>query len=230
MAVELKPEKSDRSTEVPDEDVVTLRQLSDENTKPADTPHSTDPHLSPWPPLRTKLNGTSEPTQSSTHPNDKLKRSIESESGTEADDEHFLLGVPASRSKQQQQKGLKELERTISGTTTKGLSDEQDGIQAPRSARGAKLLVARTIMAEFSRKRRIELLRRVSEVGLLFGLGCIVYSGDGQKGARLWETGMPHRLALSVGTDVRRIGVGSSHNRLFNGSLPNTAAILSCLS
>ena len=82
------------------------------------------------------------------------------------------------------------MERTISNTTASGLSDEQDGTKELKSANETKQLRERNIMDAFSRKRRIELLRRLSEVGLLFGLGFIVYSGNEQRDARLWKTGM----------------------------------------
>lgn len=188
----MKPSNGGTDTEMPAVDGASPKQISNENTKPP----ATNPHLASWQPLRTKSNGTNEPTSSIAHPNDKVKRSIDSESGTEADDEHFLLGVPASRSK----KALKGLERTTLNTTNSGLSNEQDGLLAPKSGKEGKELEARTIMDAFSRKRRIELLRRFSEVGLLGGLGCIVYSGDENGGARLWKTGMrikPHSSAIN---------------------------------
>ena len=192
----MKPSNGGTDTEMPAEDGAWPKQISDENTKPPPAPHATNPHLTSWQPLRTKSNGRNEPTQSISHPNDVVKRGIDSESGTEADDEHFLLGLPASRSK----KTPKGLERTTSNTTNSGMSDEHDGLLAPKSGKNGKERQARTIMDAISRKRTIELLRRISEVGLLGGLGCIVYSGDEHEGARLWRTGMrikPHSSAMN---------------------------------
>lgn len=179
------------SKEVPSENVAEAGQIVNGNTKDTDAPNATkvrEQNITAAQPLRSISNGTNEPPQSIAPPNDRLKRCIDSESGTEADDEHFLLGAPASRTKHK--KELEQLERTISATSASGLSDEQDAANKRKSAKDTKVQEKRTIMEAFSRRRRIEFLRRVLEVGLLVGLGCIVYSGDEQKQGKIWKTGM----------------------------------------
>lgn len=182
------------STEVPSENIATTGQIVNGHTNDTDAPDAPDAtkareqNITAAQPLRPISNGTNEPPQSLAHPNDRLKRCIDSESGTEADDEHFLLGVPTSRTKHK--KELEQLERTISATSASELSDEQDGANKRKSAKDTKVQEKRTTMEAFSKRRRIELLRRVSEVGLLVGLGCIVYSADEQKQGKIWKTGM----------------------------------------
>ena len=185
------------STEVPSENVATTGQIVNGKTKDTDAPDATkarEQNTTAAQPLRPISNGTNEPPQSIAHPNDRLKRCIDSESGTEADDEHFLLGAPASRTRDK--KELKQLERTISATSASGLSDERDETNKRKSAKDTKVQEKRTIMEAFSRRRRIELLRRVSEAGLLVGLGCIVYSGDEQKQGEIWKTGMSFQFGV----------------------------------
>lgn len=197
MADELKTANGGTSTEVPSENVPTTGQMVNGNTKDTDVSDATkarEQNITAAQPLRSISNGTNEPPQSKAHPHDRLKRCIDSESGTEADDEHFLLGAPASRTKHK--KELKRLERTISVTSASGLSDDEDGANKRKSAKDTKVQEKRTIMEAFSRRRRIELLRRVSEVGVLAGLGCIVYSGDEQKQGRIWKTGMSFQFGV----------------------------------
>lgn len=191
MADEAKTANGSTSSHVPSENVAKTGQIVNGNTKDTDALDATrikDHNIIPSRPLRSKPNDTNEPPQSIAHPNDRVKRCIDSESGTEADDEHFLLGAPASWAKHK--KELKQLERTISATSASGLSDAQDATNKSKSAKDTRVQEKRTIMEAFSRRRRIELLRRVSEVGLLVALGCIVYSGDEQKRGKIWKTGM----------------------------------------
>lgn len=195
----MKTANGSSSTEVPSENVATTGQIVNGNTKDTDAPDETkarEQNITAAQPLRSisNGNGTNEPPQSIPHPNDRLKRCIDSESGTEADDEHFLLGAPALRTKHKRE--LKQLERTISATSASGLSDEQDGTSKRKSAMDTKVQEKRTILEAFSRRRRIELLRRVSEIGLLVGMGCIVYSRDDQKQGKIWKTGMPFRFGV----------------------------------
>lgn len=193
----MKAANGSTSIEVPSENIATTGQIVNGNTQDTDAPDAMkarEQNVTAAQPLRSISNGTNEPSQSIAHPNDRLKRCIDSESGTEADDEHFFLGAPASRTKHK--KELKQLERTISATSATGLSNEQDGTNKGKSAKGTKVEEKRTIMEAFSRRRRIELLRRVSEVGLLAGLGCIVYSGDNQKQGKIWKMGMSFHFGV----------------------------------
>lgn len=202
MAEEVIPIRGGRCTEMSSEEVAQLKQLLGETPKPLDVPHCTNPHLSPWQPLRAKPNDINEATQSTAPPNDRIKRSIDSESGAEADDEHCILGVPASRLKH---KISKRLERTTSNSTISGLSDNQDGLSTPKSSKERQQMEARVGMHASSRKRRIELLRRVLEVGLLLVLGCIVHPGNDE--AVLWRIGMLRDPDQRPDADVRSIDI-----------------------
>lgn len=126
------------------------------------------------------------------------RRQIDSESGTEADDEHHRLGRPSSKLKQG---GVRGIERALSASDADG-ADGNSAVSAP-------LLVDTTASmrngaprkAVFSGKSRIELLRRVLEVLLLLGLGHIIRSGDGQNTGTIWARGESELIPEQTCTD-----------------------------
>ncbi|KAK4138716.1 hypothetical protein BT67DRAFT_370272 [Trichocladium antarcticum] len=104
-----------------------------------------------------------------------------SESGTEADDEHFLKGLPAPRGRPH--KGLRGKNEALSGASTPHLSPavpEEEGRQA-------QLRHEKRRAAESSRRRR-EIVRRAVEVLLLVCQGAMVgANADVQPFLRLYQ-------------------------------------------
>lgn len=96
---------------------------------------------------------------------------LASESGTEADDEHFLKGLPAPRARLH--KGLRGRNEQLSGTSTPlpwpaVLEEEAEGRKPHWTAgHGEYERGDRKGAAECMRRRRRELVRRVAEVLLL---------------------------------------------------------------
>ena len=145
------------------------------------------------------------------HPSDAVNRKIDIESGTEADDEHHRLGVPASRSRSQN--SLKGLERTLSSSST----DATCILTEPLLSAAERRKMSNggpAKKAEFTGRRRIELLRRVLEVLLMLGLGQIVHSRDGQDVGRVWPQGKTfYHLRKTRVTEVETDCSQNSHWR-----------------
>jgi hypothetical protein len=108
-------------------------------------------------------------------------RSTESDSGTEADDEHFLKGLPAP--KWRPHKGLRGGDGIFSGSPSplvspailneeRGKTSDYLKEDATSPLHAAEDLQKAT--EKFRRKRRTELGRRFTEVGLLVAVGAIV--------------------------------------------------------
>lgn len=113
----------------------------------------------------------------------KSARSTESDSGTEADDEHFLKGLPAPRWRPR--KGLRSEGRTLSSgpsplVSSAILSEEHDRLSDSQKETASTTLVNKADTWKTSeksqRKRRTELGRRLTEVVLLAVVGAIVTS------------------------------------------------------
>lgn len=108
-----------------------------------------------------------------------------SDSGTEADDEHFLKGLPAPRSKLH--KGLRGLNEVTSGTSTPlpspAFPDDQDRIFSPAPTQFRKEAQAGSDPRAASErlKREREIVRRLAELLLLGSLGAIVHANDGAR-------------------------------------------------
>ncbi|KFY14247.1 hypothetical protein V492_02752 [Pseudogymnoascus sp. VKM F-4246] len=136
-------------------------------------------------------------------PDDLYRHSTDSDSGTEADDEHFLLGLPAPRSRPR--KGLRGLERSGSSSPSPTLSTvnlhkaarQQEYISdALKTIRNEEEQRAREAWEKFRVTRKTEVLRRVLEVVLLLGLGQIVYSGSERVTASLWKKEFTYQAAI----------------------------------
>lgn len=108
---------------------------------------------------------------------------VASESGTEADDEHFMKGLPAPRTRLH--KGLRGKNEPLSGTSTPLLSpaaleEEGRGAQGNQEKRSAAVRV----------RRRNEVIRRATEVLLLVCQGGMVASNpEVQPFLRLYRKG-----------------------------------------
>ncbi|KAK8032482.1 cytidylyltransferase [Apiospora arundinis] len=121
------------------------------------------------------------PQRATTFPSITRDASASSDSGTEADDEHFLKGLPAPRARLH--KGLRGRNELVSGTSTPlpspGPFDDDDGRRHFSTSHAPKKEVPigkhiRTT-AEKSRRNK-EIVRRLAEVLLLGSLGVAVYT------------------------------------------------------
>lgn len=142
------------------------------------------------------------------HSEDRYRHSTDSDSGTEADDEHFLLGLPAPRSRPR--KGVRGLERSSSTSPSPALSVvdlQQSARQQDHISDTLKTLQnegdqrAQESRDRFRATRKKEVLRRVLEIVLLLGLGQIVYSGNERVTASLWKKGMFMAIYNSADTN-----------------------------
>ncbi|KAI6362548.1 hypothetical protein MCOR25_006183 [Pyricularia grisea] len=104
-----------------------------------------------------------------------------SDSGTDADDEHFLKGLPAPRTRQH--KGLRGRNEPLSGASTPLLPPdllEEEGRKAPPGPRQDVSVRDRRVKAEKTRRKK-EIIRRAAEALILFSLGAILYSNRNVK-------------------------------------------------
>ncbi|KAK9443634.1 Dolichol kinase sec59 [Metarhizium brunneum] len=101
-----------------------------------------------------------------------------SESGTEADDEHFLKGLPAPKTKLH--KGLRDYDEPTSGFTTPAPSPaalDDDHIQAISQRLRPKVGQRKKRWLDVLRRNRA-LVRRLTEVGLVGSLGFMVVTSS----------------------------------------------------
>ncbi|EDN95349.1 hypothetical protein SS1G_11226 [Sclerotinia sclerotiorum 1980 UF-70] len=114
--------------------------------------------------------------------------STNSDSGTEADDEHFLKGLPAPRIKPH--KGLRGENGNMSSTPSPLMSPAilEDEIRWKENGRirslmpASKILTAeeqRRVVEKFRQRRKIEIIRRTTEAFLLCFVGGIIYRSQG---------------------------------------------------
>jgi hypothetical protein len=107
-----------------------------------------------------------------------------SDSGTEADDEHFLKGLPAPRTKLH--KGLRGRNEVLSGTSTPLPSPapfEEDGIRISSAALALKKETrpGKDLRPDQDHSKRIRIrivIRRISEFLLLGTLGALVQTNN----------------------------------------------------
>ncbi|KAJ3567828.1 hypothetical protein NPX13_g6637 [Xylaria arbuscula] len=97
------------------------------------------------------------------------------DSGTEADDEHFLKGLPAPR---RWHKGLRGRNETSSGASTPYLVpyDDEDRrvIPGAKRDRSSSVQTSAAVSDKWRRKRTKEIIRRLAELLILGGLGLFV--------------------------------------------------------
>ncbi|RFU34622.1 hypothetical protein B7463_g1705, partial [Scytalidium lignicola] len=126
---------------------------------------------------------------------DRYRESTNSDSGTEADDEHFLKRLPAPR--RRPHKGLRgEDGGKLSGASSPAILDEE----LPKSLHGLPKASQLSLSlreaesgkaaAKLRQKRRIEIARRSTEAGLLLFLGSILASDtDVKRIIQIWNRG-----------------------------------------
>jgi hypothetical protein len=130
-------------------------------------------------------------------------RSTESDSGTEADDEHFLKGLPAP--KWRPHKGLRGEDGAFSGSPSPLVSPEilneergrvSEYLKKDATTTSRTQEEARKAAEKFRWRRRTEFGRRFIEVALLNLVGAITVSGrDVALEVKIWKKGACNRLA-----------------------------------
>lgn len=114
-----------------------------------------------------------------------------SDSGTEADDEHFLKRLPAPKTRRH--KGLRGQNEPLSGSSTPLMSPawpHEEGRTASHRPRRESFGRGKCLDGERSRRRRKELVRRLTELALLASLGyCVRANPQVQPFLLLWRRG-----------------------------------------
>lgn len=112
-------------------------------------------------------------------------------SGTEADDEHFLKGLPAPR--QRLHKGLRGRNEVLSGTSTPIPSPailEEEGRGIPPNLKKGAPGKGLRVGVDGLRRRRKEIIRRLFELVIVGSIGVIVQANTDVKPIlRKWNKG-----------------------------------------
>ncbi|KAH9910115.1 hypothetical protein F4778DRAFT_714186 [Xylariomycetidae sp. FL2044] len=102
-----------------------------------------------------------------------------SDSGTEADDEHFLRGLPAPK---RFHKGLRGRNEIISGTSTPipspSFLEEEEDRRLSHNARKETCAPRRARGTTEKLRRRKEIIRRTTELAIIIGLGVLVATNN----------------------------------------------------
>lgn len=115
--------------------------------------------------------------------------STNSDSGTEADDEHFLKGLPAP--KVRPHKGLRGLDGqgTPSPLLSPAIMDEREGYLRKAMLPSSSPDLQKT-EEKFRQKRRVEVIRRVTETGILgFVAGILCLNPEVRQLIWMWRRG-----------------------------------------
>ena len=142
-----------------------------------------------------------------------------SDSGTEADDEHFLKGLPAPKIRPH--KGLRALDGSLSGSPSPLLSPalldgdtQKEGYlnRATLPSTSLKESDAQKIAEKLRHKRRVEVIRRVTEAGILAAVaGLLCLNPEVRQLIWLWRRGMFLALLPSNVANKCRIGLPVCH-------------------
>jgi hypothetical protein len=191
------------------------------------------------PPLKSPLRSAqvTDDEQDKSRPSEGLRESTNSDSGTEADDEHFLKGLPAP--KLRPHKGLRGLERYASGSPSPLVSpaifDEESSrtqgffrrATIPTSVENEGDLLK--IAEIFRQKRRIEVIRRLIESGIVLLLACILCVDIEIRALlKTWKKGL-HLYIHCQGyvLTVYRIGLPVTRNNISHSRIsPSSSATL----
>ncbi|CZS89666.1 related to phosphatidate cytidylyltransferase [Rhynchosporium agropyri] len=133
-------------------------------------------------PLRSAHNTDDEEPQEVRRRPESYWESTNSESGTEADDEHVLKGLPAP--KLRPHKGLRGVDGELSGSPSPLLSPaslDEDFSRAPcfslqpdLPSTGVSKEDVDKAVEKFQRRRRVEVVRRSTEVGIICFVGAVL--------------------------------------------------------
>lgn len=113
-----------------------------------------------------------------------------SDSGTEADDEStgILKGLPAPPTRPR--KGLRGIREKDESPDSSSALEQPWLLQQKTRTRNRAYVEAVEASRKAKRRRRVGLLRRLSETLLLLAVGCIVASrGEARKAAWMWNRG-----------------------------------------
>ena len=124
--------------------------------------------------------------------------STNSDSGTEADDEHFLKGLPAPRLRPH--KGLRGVDGALSNTPSPRLSPALLDTEVthiagilgipPANSQSVNDNEAQQALEKLHHRRTVEIFRRTIEVGLLLTVSGILCSGPQVRQLlKLWRKG-----------------------------------------
>ncbi|KAL3428255.1 phosphatidate cytidylyltransferase [Phlyctema vagabunda] len=177
------PELLKPSSSTPQSHAQTLREDANRLLSRSPHPYHRQNFELPYPaerfpsvsPLRSLQTTDDEGHDSSKSWSERYRGSGNSDSGTEADDEHFLKGLPAP--KPRLHKGLRGLDGTLSGTPSPLLSptvldDKRPGVlRSGSSALSVSDADLRRAAERIRMKRRAEIVRRLTEAGILAFVG-----------------------------------------------------------
>ncbi len=160
--------------------------------------------LPPRPPLRNPQSEDKEQDGSKSQSR-SYRESTNSDSGTEADDEHFLKGLPAP--KLRPHKGLRGLEGSLSSTPSPLLSPailDEDPTKVRNHLRKASTTIldeteVQKAAEKLRHRRRAEILRRAIEGAILLLVGStLCLDLDVQKLLDLWSRGEFQKKKLKI--------------------------------
>ena len=163
-------------------------------------PHGSEKFSTNAPPTQSRLRSaqnTDDEEQEDSRAGPEPHSELASDSGTEADDEHFLKGLPAP--KLRPHKGLRGAEGTWSSTPSPLLSPailDEDVQKTP----GTLQRVSKTVslneddihkaVERFRHKRRVEVVRRATEAAILVFVAAILgLSREVRQLLGLWKKG-----------------------------------------
>lgn len=154
--------------------------------------------------------------------------STNSDSGTEADDEHFLKGLPAPKIRPH--KGLRGLDGSLSSSPSPLLSPAIPDGDTPKEGYLTRATLPTTSLKEsdahkiaekLRHKRRVEVIRRVTEAGILASVaGLLCLSPEVRQLIWLWRRGMFLDLLSSNVANECRIGLSVRHRGLSHIHIP----------
>ena len=185
--------------------------------------------------LRSTQNTDDEEQDFSSIPYAMLRGPADSDSGTEADDEHFLKGLPAP--KLRPHKGLRGVEGVWSNTPSPLLSPallDEDLKTIPLDAwRDSKTTAPLTeddvwkAAERFRQKRRKEIARRATEGAILIFVGAILgLNQEVKQLLKLWKTGKLPSPSILDSINGCRIDLPDSYYNILSRAVsnPNTMA------
>jgi len=167
-----------------------------------------NPNVVPTQSLLRSTQNTDDEDQDGTRPLSAGHReSLDSDSGTEADDEHFLKGLPAP--KLRPHKGLRGADASLSSSPSPLMSPalfEEDSKRTRGLLRMTNVAIAsldgedaRKVAAKIQHKRWIEIVRRITEAGILLFVGGVLCLNGSLRDLLLsWKKGK-HSITSKIG-------------------------------
>jgi hypothetical protein len=157
------------------------------------------------------------------------RESTNSDSGSEADDEHFLKGLPAPRLRPP--KGLRGADGSLSNTPSPLLSpailDEaiQEGFgSSTRTSTSPEALNEKELQKAVEmlrQKRKVEIVRRVTESGILGFVAVILcLNPEVRELVSLWRKGKAQATSIAGQANYSRTVLPSSYHCFPRGCIP----------